>query len=93
MHPRIVMLAITGIITDLLCIAAAATLLLSNNPWLNEVGVARFGFVALLVGIGLVPMMYLVEREATARRLGTAQERVSRASPIWSASGRSVRTA
>ena len=93
MHPRIVMLAMASIITDLVCIAAVAFLLLSNNPWIGEVGAARFLFVVVLVGIGLVPMMYLIEREATSVRLGRTPEPASRAKPGWNVARRSAHAA
>ena len=93
MHPRIVMLAVAGVATDLLCFVAAAALLLTNNVWLTEIGPARFWFVVMLVGIGLVPMMYGFERDAVARKLGNTPEKVSGNLPAWAGIDRSVRTA
>ena len=93
MHPRIVMLAVTGVATDLLCFAAAAALLLTNNMWLDEVGSARFWFIVLLVGIGLVPIMYAFERDSVARKLGRTPETVGGNLPAWAGVDRSVRTA
>lgn len=93
MHPRIVMLAITGVAIDLLCFAAAAAFLLTNNIWLTEVGPSRFWFVVLLVAIGLVPIMYAFERESVARKFGNTPEKVTSNLPVWTGVDRSVRAA
>ena len=93
MHPRIVMLAVTGVATDLLCFAAAAAFLLTNNIWLTEVGPARFWLVVMLVGIGLVPIMYGIERDAVARKLAKTPEKISGNLPAWAGIDRSIRTA
>ena len=93
MHPRIVTLAVTGVAADLLCFVAAAAILLTNNMWLTEIGPARFWFVVMLVGIGLVPMMYAFERDAVARKLDNTPEKLSGDLPPWAGMDRSVRTA
>lgn len=93
MHPRIVMLALASVVTDLLCLAGAAAVLLTNNTWLGDVGPARFWFVVMLVGIGLVPLMYLREREAMAQRLADAPERQQRNTAAWAGVERSYHTA
>ena len=93
MHPRIVMLAVTGVAIDLLCFVGAAALLLTNNMWLTEVGPTRFWFVVLLVGIGLVPIMYAFERDSVARKLGRTPETVGGNLPAWAGVDRSVRPA
>ena len=93
MHPRIVMLAIAGVVFDLLCFVGVAAFLLTNNIWLTEVGPARFWFVVLLVAIGLVPTMYAFERDAVARKLGDAPEAVGGNLPAWAGIDRSMRTA
>ena len=93
MHPRIIMLAVTGVAADLLCFVGAAALLLTNNAWLTEVGPARFWLVVMLVGIGLVPIMYAFERDAVARRLAQTPEKISSNLPAWAGMDRSIRTA
>ena len=92
MHPRITMLALTGVILDLLCVAAVGAVLLLENPWLEEIGMARFWLVVTLTAGGLVPIMYGVERAGVARRLGDNPERMAAAGPAWAA-GRSARGA
>lgn len=69
MHPRVAMLAVTAVTIDLLCLLGAAAVLLTYNPWVMEVGASRFWFIALALAIGLVPMMYLLERVAMMRAL------------------------
>ena len=93
MHPRIVMLAVAGVVTDLLCLAAVAAVLLTNNIWLGEVGVARFSFVIFLIGIGLVPLMYVRERAAVAKRIGDSPENLGGNVTAWAGVERSYRTA
>lgn len=93
MHPRIIMLALAGVVTDLLCFLGAAAILLTNNAWLTEIGPARFWFVVLLVGIGLVPIMYAFERDAVARTLGNSPETITGNVPAWAGVDRSMRTA
>ena len=90
MHPRVVMLALAGVATDLLCLGAVAVLMLPNNRWLDSVGVARFWFVVMLVGIGLVPMMYARERQEMARSLDSMPERVTTSLPAWAGVERSA---
>lgn len=62
MHPRIVVFALVGLTTDLLCLVAAAAMMLTNNLWLQQVGPARFGLVTFVVSIALVPILYTRER-------------------------------
>ena len=93
MDPRIVFTAVLGIGFDLLCLAAAGIVLLVGNPWLDAVGPARLLFVAMLVGIVLVPLMYAVECQAAARRCTARPERVAAGSPAWSGGERSVHAA
>jgi hypothetical protein len=66
-HPRIVVYAAVGVTFDLLCLAAAGVMLLSNNTWLQHVGAARFGLVTLVVSFGLVPILYGRERMLVAQ--------------------------
>jgi hypothetical protein len=91
MHPRIVMLALANILFDLLVLAAIGAMLLSNNVWLDWIGIARFALVAGVVAIGLVPMMYAAELNAVARSLANAPERVAGSLPAWAGTERSVR--
>ncbi len=93
MHPRIVFTAVAGIAFDLLCLFGAAAVLLTNNLWLVEVGPTRFFYVVALIGFGMVPVMYAVELQATARRIGAQPERVRATLPAWAGVDRSVRTA
>jgi hypothetical protein len=93
MHPRIVMLALTGVALDLLSLAAAGTLLLLNNPWFDAIGPARFWFVVAMAGGSLVPIMYGVERDGVARRIGDKPEGVGASLPAWSGETRSERVA
>ena len=93
MHPRIVMLALTGVALDLLSLAAVGTLLLLNNPWFEAIGPARFWFVVAMAGGSLVPIMYGVERDGVTRRLGDDLERVRGQLPAWSGETRSERVA
>ena len=93
MHPRIIMLAVTGVAADLLCFVGAAAFLLTNNAWLAEVGPARFWFVVMLLGIGLVPIMYAFERDAVARRLAETPGKIGSNLPAWAGMDRTVRTA
>lgn len=93
MHPRIVMIALTGVALDLLSLAAVATLLLLNNPWFDAIGPTRFWFVVALAGGSLVPIMYGVERDGVAKRIGDDPERVRASLPAWSGETRSERVA
>ena len=93
MHPRIILLAISGVVADLLCLVAAAIVLLTNNPWLDDLGPTRFWFAVLVVAAGLVPIMYCVERETVARDLGNRLERVDGNVRAWSGVERSAHTA
>lgn len=91
MHPRIVLLAMVNIGFDLLCLAAAGVLLLSENLWVQEVGPARLWFVISLGAITLVPVMYAFEREAVARRIGRQPEKIAATLPAWAGTERTVR--
>lgn len=93
MHPRIVMMAMVNVGTDLLCLLAAAAVLLTNNIWLDEVGPARFWFVVMLIAIGLVPVMYAFERDSVARRIGAQAEKIAATPtlPAWAGVDRTVR--
>jgi hypothetical protein len=91
MHPRIIFFAATNIVFDLLCLAAAGVVLLSQNLWLQEVGEARFWLVATLCGFTLVPVMYAFERDAVARRIGANPEKLGATLPAWSGVDRTVR--
>jgi hypothetical protein len=93
MHPRIVMLALTGVALDLLSLAAVGVVLLLNNPWFDEIGPARFWFVVALAGGSLVPIMYGVERDGVAKRVGDRPERRAKSLPAWSGETRSERVA
>jgi hypothetical protein len=91
MHPRIIFFAAINIVFDLLCIAAAGVVLLTQNLWLQEVGEARFGFIATLCAFTLVPVMYAFERDGMARRIGANPEKVGATLPAWSGVDRTVR--
>ena len=93
MHPRIILLSLTGVVFDLLCFAGAAAVLLTSNAWLTEVGPARFWLVVTIVGIGLVPIMYAFERDAVTRKLNGKLEAVGGNLPAWAGVDRSLRTA
>jgi hypothetical protein len=91
MHPRIVFAALAGVAFDLLCLFGAAAVLLTNNIWLDEVGATRFLYVVLLVGFALVPLMYALEVQGAARRIGERPERVGASLPAWAGVDRTVR--
>ena len=91
MHPRIVLLAMVNIGFDLLCLAAAGVVLLSENLWLQDVGPARVWFVVTLGAFTLVPVMYAFEREAVARRIGHQPEKMGASLPAWAGTERTVR--
>jgi hypothetical protein len=91
MHPRIIFLAAINIVFDLLCIAAAGVVLLTQNLWLQEVGEARFWLIATLCGFTLVPVMYAFERQAVAHRIGANPEKIGATLPAWSGVDRTVR--
>ncbi len=93
MHPRIVFTAIAGVAFDLLCLFGAAAVLLTNNVWLLEVGATRFFYVVALLGFGMVPVMYALELQSAARRIGDHPERVRSTLPAWAGVDRSIRTA
>lgn len=62
MHPRIVVFAIVGVMTDLMCLLGAGAMMLTNNLWLQQVGPARFGLVTFVAAIAVVPILYGRER-------------------------------
>ena len=91
MHPRIVLLAAVNIAFDLLCLAAAGVVLLTQNLWLQEVGEARFWLIATLYGFTLIPVMFAFERQAVAHRIGANPEKIGATLPAWSGVDRTVR--
>jgi len=93
MHPRIVFTAVAGVAFDLLCLFGAAAVLLTNNVWLVEVGPTRFFYVVALLDFGMMPVMYALELQAAAARIGDRPERVRGTLPAWAGVDRSVRTA
>lgn len=82
-HPRIVVFAAVGVVTDLLCLAAAGVMFLSNNLWLHDIGPARFGLVTFVVGVGLVPILYGRERLIVAQLVEQLPKRKPRPVPTY----------
>lgn len=93
MHPRVVVYAITGLLVDLMSLLAAATLLLTNNPWIHHVGPMRLLFVACVVAIGLVPILYGRERMIVTDLIERLPRRKAPEKPAWDQVDSSVRVA
>jgi hypothetical protein len=92
-HPRIVVFAAVGVTIDLLCLAAAGVLLLTNNLWLQQVGAARFGLVTFVIGVGLVPILYGRERMIVAQLVEQLPKRKPRPVPAFARMDGSVHVA
>ncbi len=90
MESRKNLVAICGVVTDLLCLLAAAAILLTHNEWLMQVGAARFWFVVLVGGLGVVPMMLSVERAAAAHVVVASRKPKPSGPAAWAGADRSL---